>query len=293
MTEPIAVQSRTYEIHEVAELTGLAPERLRVWERRYAVVRPVRQANGYRSYTAEQVALLRTLARRVARGERIGDLVSRPVDELLADAPGESAEAPTPLAALVDAVAALDRERLEALVAQQLALLGVQAFARDVVLPLALRIGDLWALGRIPVAAEHMASEVVVPALKAGLRGTRGRGALVLAACVPGERHEWGVLATLAGAQGGGTRVEYLGPDLPLADAVESAWRLRPARLALSVSLPALVEASLPELADLPGKLPPETRAVVGGGGVEPYARILERGGWLLGEDALRAVEGA
>mgnify|MGYP001546459347 CR=1 FL=1 len=49
---------RQYEIHEVAQLTGLEPARLRAWERRYDVVRPVRQANGYRAYSAEQVALL-------------------------------------------------------------------------------------------------------------------------------------------------------------------------------------------------------------------------------------------
>ncbi|HTG50704.1 MAG TPA: MerR family transcriptional regulator, partial [Gemmatimonadales bacterium] len=54
---------RTYEIHEVARLTGLAPARLRAWERRYEVVRPRRLPNGYRVYTGEQVALLRAYAR--------------------------------------------------------------------------------------------------------------------------------------------------------------------------------------------------------------------------------------
>ena len=46
---PIATTSRperTYEIHEVAELTGLAPARLRAWERRYEVVRHRRMPNG-------------------------------------------------------------------------------------------------------------------------------------------------------------------------------------------------------------------------------------------------------
>jgi len=39
------ISNRTYQIHEVAELTGLAAARLRAWERRYAFVRPSRQAN--------------------------------------------------------------------------------------------------------------------------------------------------------------------------------------------------------------------------------------------------------
>jgi DNA-binding transcriptional MerR regulator len=68
---PVTRSDRTYEIHEVAELTGLAAARLRAWERRYEVVRPRRMANGYRAYTADQVALLRAYARLIESGERL------------------------------------------------------------------------------------------------------------------------------------------------------------------------------------------------------------------------------
>ena len=91
---------------------------------------------------------------------------------------------------------------------------GLGGFAHEVVLPLAQVVGDLWALGKIPVAAEHMASEVVVHALKAGLREARGTGFVCLAACIPGERHEWGFLASLTGVHELGWQVHYLGPDL-------------------------------------------------------------------------------
>src|SRR6478672_13773921 len=124
---------RTYEIHEVAELTGLAAARLRVWERRYEVVRPRRQPNGYRAYTADQVALLRAFARLIDDGERIGDLAVRPREEVLARAQARALDG-TPQAALLDAVAAFDRERLEGLVAQQLALRGLRASATEIVL---------------------------------------------------------------------------------------------------------------------------------------------------------------
>ena len=69
---PVTGPERTYEIHEVAQLTGLAAARLRAWERRYEVVRPRRLSNGYRAYTADQVALLRAFARLIEAGERIG-----------------------------------------------------------------------------------------------------------------------------------------------------------------------------------------------------------------------------
>ena len=285
----IAVEhsDRTYEIHEVAELTGLAPARLRAWERRYEVVRPHRQPNGYRAYTAEQVALLRAFARLIEGGERIGELVSRPPEEILSHAETRYPQ-DSPEAALLDAVRQFDRERLEALLAQQLALRGLRAFAREIVLPLAEAVGDLWALGKLPIAGEHLASEVVLHALKGGLRVNRGVGPVVVAGCLPGERHEWGILATLAVVQEDGWRVQYLGADLPVEELVEASWKLSPAAVGLSSSDPSIVRASLPSLAALPGKLPPRTLAVLGGAGMERHARLLQGYGYRIGIEAFQ-----
>lgn len=281
--------NRTYEIHEVAELTGLAPARLRAWERRYDVVRPRRLPNGYRAYSAEQVALLRAFARLIESGERIGDLANRPREEILSRAETRFSD-DSPQTALVDAVRRFDRERLEGLIAQQLALRGLKAFATDVVIPLAEAVGDLWALGKLPIAGEHMASEVVLHALKGGLRMSRGHGPLILAGCLPGERHEWGLLATLAVAQEEGWRVHYLGPDLPVQELVEAAWKLSAAVVGLSSADPGIVRTSLPALVALPGKLPPRTAAALGGAGMEPHDRLLRGYGFRVGPHAFQEV---
>ena len=273
---------RTYEINEVAKLTGLATARLRAWERRYAVVRPERQPNGYRAYTGEQVALLRAYARLIGAGERIGDLAARPADEVIWRAEARELDG-SPHGVMLDAVRAFDRERLEMLIAQQLALRGLRAFAQEIVLPLAQAVGDLWALGKIPIAAEHLASEVVLHALKSGLRRARGEGRLIVCACLPGERHEWGVLSALAMIQDDGWRVHYLGADLPVREVIEAAWQLAPAVVALTASEPGIVERTLTELAELPGRLPPGAAAVIGGGGAEAHARLLESYGFRIG----------
>ena len=282
---PVTRPDRTYEIHEVAELTGLAAARLRAWERRYEVVRPRRLSNRYRVYTADQVALLRAYARLIAGGERIGDLAACEREDVLARAEVRSLDG-SPQAALLEVVRAFDRERLEGLVAQQLALRGLRAFAQEVVLPLAQSVGDLWALGRVPIAAEHLASEVVVHALKGGLRTSRGAGPLLVCGCLPGERHEWGFLATLAVAQEDGWRIQYLGADLPVDAVVEAAWKLSPEGVAFSGSDPSIVRASLPALAAVVGKLPPRTMAAIGGAGVGPHTHLLRGYGLRIGLEA-------
>jgi len=273
---------RTYEIHEVAELTGLDPARLRAWERRYEIVQPIRHPNGYRAYTAEQVALLRAYARLVEAGERIGNLAKLPRDEVLARAESRQLDG-SPMGALLDAVKSFDRDRLEALVAQQLSLRGLKGFAHDVVMPLAQQVGDLWVLGKLPIAAEHLASEVVLHAMKGGLRVSRTGGPVAVAACLPGERHEWGFLCALAEAQEAGWQVHYLGADLPIDDVVEAAWTRRPAAVALSSSDPGRTRELLPQLLDLPARLPPRTVPVIGGGGAEAVADQLRERGYRIG----------
>ena len=275
MTTP----ERSYEIQEAAELTGLSTARLRAWERRYAVVRPERQANGYRAYSAAQVALLRAFACLVRGGERIGDLAAEPREAVMARAETAGA-ADAPLAAMLESVRRYDRDRLEALVGAQLAELGLRRFAEEIVLPLADQVGDLWRLGRLPIASEHLASEVIVHALKGGLRDAPGTGPLLLASALPGERHEWGLLATLVAAHAEGWQVHYLGADLPLDEVIQAAWTLRPAAVALSASDPDLVERTMPSLAGFVAHLPPEVRAVIGGRGVPPSGNNLLRHGF-------------
>lgn len=284
--------SRSYEIHETAALTGLTPARLRAWERRYDAVRPARQANGYRAYTAEQVALLRAFSRLVAAGARIGVLAAMEPADIIAAASQRVSDG-TPLGEILDAMRALDRERLEGLVAQQVALLGLAGFAREIVLPLATLIGDLWSVGEIPVSAEHFASEVVVRALKNGLLVQAVSGPTVVCAGLPGERHEWGFLATLTRVQNAGWRVHYLGADLPLDDIIHAAWQLRPAGVVLTVSDPEICRASLNGLLVLPARLPEGVFATIGGSGTTGEETALRAAGFRLGLEGFGIIESA
>src|SRR5581483_2279299 len=233
------------------------------------VVRPRRLPNGYRAYSAEQVELLRAYARLVAQGARIGELAARPAGEVLARARAQEPDG-TAHGALLAAV--------------QIALRGLRRFAEEIAIPLAEALGRRWAAGELSVAAEHLASEVVVSALKSGLRAGRGdRGPVALAAGLPGERHEWGILASLTVAQERGWRVHYLGPDLPLGALVEAAWALTPAAVALTAGTAETLERSLAELAELGRRLPPDTATIVGGAGAEAHRDLLRAYGCRTG----------
>lgn len=76
------VSASGYKIGAVSKLTGISPDTLRVWERRYAAVTPQRSAGGGRLYTTEDIARLKLIRRLVDKGDAISVVAGLSHDEL-------------------------------------------------------------------------------------------------------------------------------------------------------------------------------------------------------------------
>ena len=61
----------TFRIGAVSRLTGIAPDTLRVWERRYGTVTPFRSETGTRLYSQDDVGRLALIKALVDRGDAI------------------------------------------------------------------------------------------------------------------------------------------------------------------------------------------------------------------------------
>ena len=140
--------------------------------------------------------------------------------------PGLRADPPMLVAQLLDAVTALDEDRAHAVLDTAFAERSIESAIIDVLLPLFVRVGDMWELGRIGIAQEHFASSLVRRRLGAlSLTWGVGTGPVAVLACPPGEFHDivllsFGVLLGRAG-----WRIRYLGPDTPI-HSLASAARL-------------------------------------------------------------------
>jgi len=180
----------------VARLTGLSVHVLRSWERRYGAVQPQRTPRGSRRYTEADVARLRLLGTAVDNGHPISALapLSDASISALLEQHGHAPE--PPYAEVLDAIAQLDAREGERLLAFQLFARGPRGFARDFVLPLFTEIGARWESGRLPIAAEHLATFVVGNLLGGALRAApvREQRAPILFSTPTGEQHEFGAL---------------------------------------------------------------------------------------------------
>ena len=86
-----------YGIGTVARLTGLKPDTLRVWERRYSLGASYKSATGRRQYTQTDLDHLQLVAALVQSGARIGEIASseRKTLERLVELRGEGRQLPT------------------------------------------------------------------------------------------------------------------------------------------------------------------------------------------------------
>jgi len=211
----------TYALGAVCRITGLTPDVLRVWERRYGAVVPLRTPKGTRRYRAGDVARLQLLRAAVEAGQRIGTIARLDDAQLGRIAAQPAAALPAePLARALAAIEALDSAAAERAIADQLVALGAVRFAREFAIPLLQGVGERWMDGRLCVAAEHMASALLRSLLGAALRAApRAHGApVILFATPPGERHELGLLISALVAVGAGAIPLYLGTELPAAE---------------------------------------------------------------------------
>jgi MerR family transcriptional regulator, light-induced transcriptional regulator len=276
----------------VAERTGITQELLRVWERRYGAVTPLRSEGGQRLYSNADVERLRLLRRATQGGRPIGAVARLPLPELARLVSEDEAErgvrergrgAGFPgmemdLDAALEHARALDAGALEVLLRRTAALMGAAEFLERMVAPFLRRIGEEWHAGRLSPAREHAATGVVQRVVSGvlGQMSPPDDAPVFLVGGPAGDRHEMGSLLAAATAAAERWRVIYLGPDLPARDIVEAAASSGARAVGLSVVFVDDRERVLRELREVRERLPASVPLVIGGGAAAPLEGELE-----------------
>jgi methylmalonyl-CoA mutase cobalamin-binding subunit len=289
-TDQVPSQGK-HPIQVVARRTGLTLDVIRMWERRYGAVRPLRSGTNRRLYTDEEVERLALLRRATLLARSIGAVAKLPTgglaslveaDEAAAVA-GEAPAEPSPPSAASDhlreCLEALDRPdpaHLRAALSAATLDLGTIALLDQVVAPLLQKIGERWAAGSLAVWQEHLAVATIRPLLESLRESRAGAGIDLVVATPARQHHEMGALMAAAIAAAEGFRVTYLGADAPSEDIAAAAARCGARAVALSIVHPAGDSELATDLRKLRRVLPGSVRVYVGGGAAESYDAILE-----------------
>ena len=286
-----------YRIGTVSRLTGLSADVVRVWERRYGAIKPLRSEGGSRLYSDADIARLRRLRQAVELGHAIGQVAKLPETEL------DNLSARQRAMVAVDQEDAdpyaMTRERfLEAInrfdvvgaddeISRAATLYPPRVIVKSIVSPLLREIGDRWAHRDFGIAQEHIATNLLRNLLSSLFRlyPPDDAAETIVMATTAGERHEFGILISALIAATRGWRVVYLGVDLPATEIIRTVKTVRARVLALSV-VNSLNQQTGEDLNLIAASLPQTTRVWIGGAETAKYRSLIERADWVIVRDA-------
>lgn len=242
----------TFNLKAVVHETGLKPDTLRAWERRYGVPQPKRTSGGHRLYSRHDIQLLKWL---VARQQE-GLTISRAVEmwrHLVAEGrePDLGPQAAPELTRLplgggealaelrqtwIDACLAFDERRAEQVMAQAFALYSVEDVCLELLTKGLSAIGAGWYEGNISVQQEHFSSALAMRRLESLLAATPSptRQKRILTLCAPEDLHTYSPLLITLLLRRRGWPVTYLGANVPLGRLETTLAVARPALAVVS-----------------------------------------------------------
>lgn len=244
-------------IRTVSGLTGVNSVTLRAWERRYALIKPIRTPKGHRLYTMADVDLIHQVVALLSNGMSIGQ-VRQVLDDQIQPEPVLEPDAdfdPWPIRQdrLLQAVIAFDDGALNAVYHEVLSLYPVDIVTQRLITPLLQKLGERWEHNLGSIAEEHFFSVFLRNKLGARFHHANHsrQGPKLLAACLPGEQHEVGLLLFALAALDWDYRVVLLGPNTPLPELPAVAMRTTAQAIVLSGSADlaaTVIERELPQL---------------------------------------------
>jgi DNA-binding transcriptional MerR regulator/methylmalonyl-CoA mutase cobalamin-binding subunit len=230
-------QTPTFNLKAVVRETGVKPDTLRAWERRYGLPQPQRSAGRHRLYSQHDIETIKWLIARQQEGMSISravdlwhSLEAEGQDPLQAMAYARS-EVKAPTVSLsgggtvtelrrawIAACLTFNRQGAEQVVAQAFALYPTEVACTELFQKGLAEIGEGWYRGEITVQQEHFASELAIRRLEALVEATPPptRPGRILIGCPPEEEHTFSPLSLTLLLRRRGWDVLYLGANVPL-----------------------------------------------------------------------------
>ena len=249
-----------FNLKAVVQQTGLKPDTLRAWERRYGLPNPKRTKGGHRVYSKQDVKILKWLLARQDEGLSISravklwnslesegeDPLDRASTELRA-VRDTYAETAVPLGDNIAAIreswkaACIDfnERQAENLLTQAFSYYPVEVVCLEILQKGLAEIGTGWYQGKITVQQEHFASALAIRRLDALLAGMPlpSRPQRIIVACAPEDDHTFSILLLTVLLRRQGWDVVYLGRNVPAERMENTIRQTEPDLMILSAQL--------------------------------------------------------
>lgn len=222
----------------VSKLLNLPAVTIRAWENRYGVIEPIRDENGHRIYSKQDVEDLRWLleqtknhgltikhAANMLKEKKKAENSHRYEGSLILE---EQHTHDRLMDRLYNALLNVQATEANRLIDLGFSMLEFDVMLHEILVPTLVRIGDDWEQELISVAQEHFSTELIKLRLFQFIRLFEHNKLFprMLAACPAPERHEIGLLIFTLFLRRKGVEIVYLGGDVPVEGLIEMQERL-------------------------------------------------------------------
>ncbi len=220
----------SFSISQMAQLSGLKPHTIRIWEQRYNTMQPHRSEGNTRYYDDFQLRRLLNIRTLSLLGYKVSDLSAMKDEQLFRMISEEQLVAVSVgneyyVNSLVTAGLAFNEVSFEKILGHCFLKLSVKAVYKEIILPLLHRMGLLWTADILPPANEHFISNLLRQKLFTAIDAlplADKSGDTWLCFLPEDEFHETGLLFANWLIRSHGHKVVYLGSNVPFSTLPEA-----------------------------------------------------------------------
>ncbi|MDX9697854.1 MAG: MerR family transcriptional regulator, partial [Bacteroidales bacterium] len=232
-----------YSIKELENLSGIKAHTIRIWEKRYNLIKPDRTDTNIRYYCDTELKRLLNIAilnRHGIKISNIAHLTDAELTEKVVSVSSDPSNAETNIENMVLAMVDMHEARFEKILSRYIMNEGFENAVVKIIFPFFEKIGLLWQTGSINPAHEHFVSNLFRQKLMVAIDNlpvTDNQTAKRFVLFLPeGEYHELGLLFYYYLVKKSGKLIYYLGSSVPYTDVVETAKMVKADYLFTSIT---------------------------------------------------------
>lgn len=235
----------TYSIKDLETLTGIKAHTIRIWEKRYQIVKPHRTSTNIRCYSDQDLKKLLNISILNKHGFKISKICTLTEEEIFEKVLNLShtpANSNTQIENLIVSMIELDERKFEKTISNATINLGFENAILEVIYPFFEKIGLLWQIGTINPAQEHFISNLLRQKLMVAIDGQiaqlNEKSKRFILFLPENELHELGLLFYSYIVKKNGHKIIYLGQSVPHCDLLEVAKFKKPDALITGFTAP-------------------------------------------------------
>jgi hypothetical protein len=291
---------KRYSISDLEQLSGVKAHTIRVWERRYGGLKPMRSEGNTRYYDDVQLKRLLNVVSLMAKGRKASELFSMTdsglnalIDEQLDDSRSENPQYEYFISKMIVDGLNYNEAGFERNYSVCLVRYGLKNTYLNILYPLLMRLGLLWSKDAMTPAQEHFMSCLIKQKIISAIDGlpvpSEPKDSWML--FLPeDEYHEIGMLFAHYVIRAAGRKTIYLGASVPFDSLKQSIRDNRPDHLLFFLIRNRSVEETQQYLDDLAGNAKGVRLHVAGHERLIGQLKLKKNTDWIRSVDELNAL---